>query len=256
MRVVPHPRSKEDLAHAPGKLLATMLSVATAGLLDAVRFRRGREYARSGAVTVLDVEPGSLRGSVQGSRREPYEVEVRTATVPAPVGSSPTALAVVAPNATDLWTFCSCPDGDDGACKHVVAALLCFADEVALRPDLLLAWRAPAEGGPVPRAVVGSRRPLAEPESSPGPPRAGTVSTLRPGSQPVAAKPPPSPFATEEWRQFTSAPSGAPDVDELAGAVRAAPPLNLGREPLGGLDLSAMLRSALQAMRAAGGDLL
>jgi hypothetical protein len=256
MRVVPRPRSKEDLAQAPGKLLATMLSVATAGLLDAVRFRRGREYARSGAVTVLDIEPGSLRGSVQGSRPEPYEVEVRTTTVAAPAGSSPTALAVVAPNAAELWTFCSCPDGDGGACKHVVAALLCFADEVALRPDLLMAWRAPAEGAPSPRAVVGSRRPLADLEPSPEPTRAGTVSTLRPGTKPAPTAPPPSPFATDEWRQFTSAPPGAPDVDQVTVAVREAPPLNLGREPLGGVDLSAMIRSALQAMRAAAGDLL
>ena len=243
MRIVPRQRSKEDLADAPGKLLATMLSVAAAGLLDATRFRRGREYARSGAVTALDIEPGSLHGTVQGSRREPYEVTVHTATVPPPPGTAPAMMAAVAPNAADLWADCNCPDGDTGTCKHVVAVLLSFADEVALRPELLSAWRAPAGASPS-RAEVGSRR------LGPG---LATVSSLP--SRSVVA-PPPSPFETEEWREFTATPPSAADPDPVLTAVRAAPPLTLGTERLGGVDLSSMLRSALQAMRAAGGDLV
>jgi len=242
VRVVPRQRTKEDLADAPGRLLATMISVAAAGMLDATRFRRGREYARSGAVTALDIEPGSLHGTVQGSRREPYEVTVRTATVPPPPGTAPAMMAVIAPNAADLWAECSCPDGDTGTCKHVVAVLLSFADEVALRPELLSAWRAPAGASPS-RAEVGSRRP------GPG---VATVSSLP--SRPMVA-PPPSPFETDEWREFTAAPPGAADLDPVLDAIRAAPPLTLGTERLGAVDLSSMLRSALQSMRAAGGDL-
>ena len=129
-----------------------MLSVATAGMLDAVRFRRGREYASTGAVRSLDVDPGVLRGEVQGSRRTPYDVTVRTAMVPPPPPNrAPTSMPTLAPSTSDLRASCTCPDADEGACKHIVAVLLSFADEVSLRPELLVTWRC-AEGAAPPRA--------------------------------------------------------------------------------------------------------
>ena len=236
IHVVPRVRSRADLASSPGKLLATMLSVATAGLLDAVRFRRGREYANTGAVRSLDIDPGVLRGEVQGSRRAPYDVTVHTAMVPPPPPNrAPTSMPTLAPSTSDLRTSCTCPDADEGACKHAVAVLLSFADEVSLRPELLVAWRC-SETATAPRAEIGSRRatlPFADGGSSSG--RSST---------------PPSPFETDEWVAFTSAPPGAPDV--VAAAAEDPSPLALGNERVGTVDVSAMLRSALQVMRAAG----
>lgn len=231
MIVLPRPRSRDDLAGAPGKLLGTMISVTVAGLLDPVRFRRGREYANDGAVTSISVESGSLQATVQGSRREPYEVHVRTATVPPlPAGANPSALPTLAPGPGDVRTSCSCPDAADGTCKHAAAALLAFADEVSLRPELLVTWRC-GTGQPVARAAVGSRRP------APG--------------RAAAPAAPPSPFETAEWTAFVTAPA-AIDLDDVLATVRAAPPATVGSERLGAVDLSGMVRSALAAMRAAG----
>jgi hypothetical protein len=238
IHIVPRLRSRADLAPSPGKLLATMLSVATAGMLDAVRFRRGREYASTGAVRSLDIDPGVLRGEVQGSRRLPYDVTVRTAMVPPPPPDrAPTSMPTLAPSTSDLRASCTCPDADEGACKHIVAVLLSFADEVSLRPELLVTWRC-AEGAAPPRAEIGSRR---------------AARTFGDGGSAARTSAPPSPFETEEWVAFTSAPPGAPDVLEAAAEVAEDPsPLSLGNERVGTVDVSAMLRSALQAMRAAG----
>lgn len=231
--LVPRPRRKDDLAGAPGKLLGTMISVTTAGLLDPVRFRRGKEYTAAGAVTSMSVEPGMLRAEVQGSRRAPYDVTVRTATVPAlAAGANPAATPTLAPGPGDVRTSCSCPDAAEGTCKHAAAALLAFADEIALRPELLVAWRC-ADGAAAPaRATIGSRRP--------------TLGARRP--EPAA---PVSPFETDEWAAFVASPSGGPGLDELLATVRAAPPAVLGNERVAGVDVSAMVRSALAAMRAA-----
>lgn len=237
--LVPRPRSREDLAGAPGKLLGTMIAVTAAGLLDPVRFRKAKEYANAGAVTSMAIEPGVLRASVQGSRREPYAVEVRTATVPAlPPSANPATMPTLTPSPGELRASCSCPDAAEGACKHSAATLLSLADEVALRPELLVAWRC-ADGAEAPvRATIGSRRPAA------------TASAPAPPSQPA------SPFETDEWATFVSVPAGSLDLDDLLAAVRTAAPANVGNERLGAIDVSAMVRSALAAMRAAGGDVL
>ncbi|MEO8750596.1 MAG: hypothetical protein ABI384_09370, partial [Allobranchiibius sp.] len=40
------------------------------------RMQRGRNYARRGQVLTLDVGPGSVTASVQGSRARPYRVRI------------------------------------------------------------------------------------------------------------------------------------------------------------------------------------
>ena len=40
------------------------------------RLTRGKNYARAGQVLTLDVEPGAVRATVQGSRVKPYKVRV------------------------------------------------------------------------------------------------------------------------------------------------------------------------------------
>jgi hypothetical protein len=265
IRIEPRVRSRQQLAEAPAKLVATLLSVATAGLLDAGRFRRGREYASSGAVTRLVVSPRTLHGSVLGSRREPYEVEIHTDLVAPPAGGAmnPAALMSITPDADELHAMCSCPDAADSVCKHAAAVMLAFAEEAADRPALLIAWRC-GDTPATQRATIGSRRwgiidDIAERRAG-----AARRDARRPG-RPV---PPPSPFATRAWLEFVAFADELPDTDVLAAAVvearspgdagdpLPAEPLPLGSERVGGVDLSALVHSAQQAMRAAGHDIV
>jgi uncharacterized Zn finger protein len=112
-----------------------MLEVAVAEVAEPGRLRRGRAYARQGAVVGLDVRPGLLVGRVQGSEHDPYEVLVRVPVV-APE-ARPTRLV---PSRRDLKATCSCPD-DDSPCKHAVAVLTEFARRLSYDPGLLHRWR-------------------------------------------------------------------------------------------------------------------
>ncbi len=183
MSVIVVPGAFRREAHPVGKLAGTLLSVAVAGLADPPRFRRGKAYVAERAVARLDIGSGVVEAVVMGSRPEPYHVVIAVPTVAAPADTSdPTAyrgdMNRLVPDGSELMMSCSCPDWDD-PCKHAVAALLCLADEVAGRPELMLAWRC-GEG----------RRPR--------PGRAG-LAPPRPLSVPAA---PPDPFATDAWREF------------------------------------------------------
>ncbi|MCU1501516.1 MAG: hypothetical protein JWM12_870 [Ilumatobacteraceae bacterium] len=283
VRIVPRVRTRQQLADAPAKLVATLLSVATAGLLDAGRFRRGREYASSGSVTELVVGSRTLRGTVQGSRREPYEVEVHTSLVRSPAGgvASVQALMSITPDADDLHVVCTCPDADDSVCKHAAAVLLAFGEEASDRPELLLTWRCGDVAAPE-RATIGSRRWGAPPERSVA---GGSVNRGPSGGRGPAGRGaggPPSPFATPAWLEFVDFPAPLPAITDVpvgalgpggeadadaegdgsgvAAPARPAParsaPVSLGSERLGSFDLSAMVRSAQQAMRAASSDVI
>jgi uncharacterized Zn finger protein len=46
------------------------------------RLQRGRNYARSGQVLNIDVQSGLVQAQVQGSRRQPYAVEIQVSTLP------------------------------------------------------------------------------------------------------------------------------------------------------------------------------
>lgn len=134
-----------------GRLLETMLNVLVAGLSDPNRLSRGRTYARHGAVDDLDVEPGLLTGSVQGSSSQPYDVAIRVE--PAESFGSISALV---PGRREIRFSCSCPDSSE-PCKHAIAVVIAFASLVADDPPMLGLWRGatrPRAGG---RAVVGSR---------------------------------------------------------------------------------------------------
>lgn len=116
------------------RLLAMRLSVLAAEVADPERYRRGRVYARNGSVTDLQVRRGEVRGSVQGSRAQPYQVVLMVHR--ASGGRAGTGWI---PSRGELAARCSCPD-DVPACKHSVAVLLRFAERVADRPDLLALW--------------------------------------------------------------------------------------------------------------------
>ena len=135
-----------------GRLLMTMVNVLTAGLSDPSRLGRGRTYARQGAVLDLHVEAGELTASVQGSRSRPYEVTVHVAAA-----TTFDNTAALVPARRDIRFSCTCPDWDD-PCKHAVAVMVAFAEDVGEDPALLAHWRGkPQPGERVARAVVGSR---------------------------------------------------------------------------------------------------
>ena len=172
------------------------------------------------AVSRLEVSPGTLRASVTGSRREPYEVIV---------SPSPTCVAVVA-------------DWDD-PCKHAVAAILAFAEELTARPELLMEWRCHAadDDGTGGRAAVGSRAATGR-HLRLAPPLAGGSGEGRrlTAKAPVGPPaPPPNPFATPAWREFlgSGSPPDAPTVP--------TDPAPTGHGMLGTIDLGEMVASAL-----------
>src|SRR5512135_296656 len=47
------------------------------------RLGRGRSYARRGQVVSIEIEKGSVRAKVQGSRPKPYDVEIQIKTLSA-----------------------------------------------------------------------------------------------------------------------------------------------------------------------------
>ena len=127
-----------------GKLLAAMLGAAMAARSDSARFGRGRAYVRDGSVTAIDVGGGVLTGKVAGSRRYPYDVSIRVPTLGANafelLQSGAKGLNDLMPGARELRCECSCPD-DVATCKHAVAVVLAFADQLAIHPDLVVQWR-------------------------------------------------------------------------------------------------------------------
>lgn len=125
-------------ANHPGRLPSTMIKVLAAEMADPERLRRGKRYAKDGSVLDIVVEPGTVVCEVQGSRSMPY-----VATIDVTLGDG-------MPLRRDIDPSCTCPDaeglwgtaaGGSQICKHVVAAMFVFADELLLDPDLLDVWR-------------------------------------------------------------------------------------------------------------------
>jgi hypothetical protein len=150
-----------------GRLAAALLSVAVAGAAEGPRFRRGKEYAADGTVQRLEVSAGTLKALVSGSRGAPYEAVISVPLLAALTTATLQRSDVnrLAPPAEHLLSSCTCPDWDD-PCKHAIAALLVFGEEIANRPELLVLWRT---SGVVAgeRARVGSR--AGQPDQSAAP---------------------------------------------------------------------------------------
>lgn len=132
----------------PGRLAAAMLRALTAELADPGRYARAKTYARDANVIDIDIEPGVVRGQVQGTRFEPYVAMLYVAPVDAEdveaARGSAVSTALLIPSRHDVATSCSCPDGDangTAVCKHALATLLVLADEVTIEPELLTLWR-------------------------------------------------------------------------------------------------------------------
>ena len=133
------------------------------------RLTRGKNYARRGQVLTLEVAPGVVTASVQGSRRTPYKVsivlpafgELVWAKVEVSLaeqaihsarllaGEMPHDLEEVfsaagAPlfpeRAKDLAMSCSCPDWEV-PCKHLAATFYLLAEHFDEDPFAILLWR-------------------------------------------------------------------------------------------------------------------
>ena len=133
------------------------------------RLTRGRTYARKGQVISLDVAPGEVRATVQGSRVKPYRVTIGLAALPeivwakAEIALSEQALpsakllaGEVPPELEDLFAHagaplfprrvneldqrCTCPDWEV-PCKHLAATFYLLAEAFDEDPFLLLRWR-------------------------------------------------------------------------------------------------------------------
>lgn len=119
-------------ADRPGALLGMRLSVLAAECADPERFGRGRAYFRQGAVSGLEVGPGSVSAQVQGSEASPYEVSLLWRAGGARPGPIPTR--------AELVGTCSCRDVQ-AVCKHVVAVIFATAALVTDDPEVLDTWR-------------------------------------------------------------------------------------------------------------------
>src|SRR5450631_1738364 len=133
------------------------------------RLTRGKNYARRGQVVSLEVAPGVVTASVQGSRKTPYKVsivlpvfsemvwaKVEVALAEQAIhsarllaGEMPDDLEVVflaagAPlfpqRAQDLALSCSCPDWEV-PCKHLAATFYLLAERFDDDPFTILLWR-------------------------------------------------------------------------------------------------------------------
>jgi uncharacterized Zn finger protein len=133
------------------------------------RLTRGRTYARKGQVISLDVVPGEVRATVQGSRVKPYLVTIGLAAFPeivwarAEIALSEQALpsakllaGEVPPELEDLFADagaplfprsvneldqrCTCPDWEV-PCKHLAATFYLLAEAFDEDPFLILRWR-------------------------------------------------------------------------------------------------------------------
>lgn len=133
------------------------------------RLNRGRAYARHGNVLDIDVQPGLVRAKVQGSRKQPYRVEIglkplskadwdkvfallrRKAIYAARLlsGEMPRDIEEIFKAAEvplfprsgeDLIMSCTCPDWAN-PCKHVAAAYYVLGSEFDRDPFLLFELR-------------------------------------------------------------------------------------------------------------------
>lgn len=133
------------------------------------RLERGKRYARAERVLSLEIEAGRASATVQGSRYEPYQVEIGVgvfsdeewhAAVKALAAQalfsakllagempenieeafSGVGLSLFPDSPSDLTMSCSCPDSVV-PCKHIVAIHYVLAEKLDTDPFLLFRWR-------------------------------------------------------------------------------------------------------------------
>ena len=184
------------------------------------RLARGRGYARSGAVQELEIRPGEVYASVQGSRRRPYSVTIEIDVLQAEqwgrverqlagrvdllsallAGQMPehiedafhdTGLTLF-PTRREFVADCTCPDMAN-PCKHIAATCYVLADRLDEDPFALLAWRGRRKADLISRIeALRDAQAWAQVESSPDPdevPLAETVDRFWDSPQPLPELP-------------------------------------------------------------------
>ncbi|HEX9019382.1 MAG TPA: hypothetical protein VF806_09350 [Anaerolineaceae bacterium] len=138
-------------------------------LVDPMRLQRGRAYARTGQVLTITENPAGIEASVQGSRPQPYKVQIQVTpltdeqwdkvidalseqalfTAQLLAGEMPeniedafqsAGVSLFPDQAGDLYTECSCPDWAN-PCKHVAACHYILGDRFDDDPFLLFRMR-------------------------------------------------------------------------------------------------------------------
>ncbi|MFQ5792090.1 MAG: SWIM zinc finger family protein [Acidobacteriota bacterium] len=133
------------------------------------RLSRGRSYARRGQVLDVDIRRGKVSARVQGSRPEPYRVEIKVKTLSRAkwkrlaealsrqavfaakllAGRMPeniedafrgAGLSLFPDTGRDLRTDCSCPDWSN-PCKHIAAVYYLLGEEFDRDPFLIFKLR-------------------------------------------------------------------------------------------------------------------
>lgn len=161
------------------------------------RLARGRAYARAGQVLALEVAPGVVTATVQGSRPRPYAVRIalrpfrdavwRTVEealaqqaiysarllageMPHDIEDAFAAAGVsLFPAAEgDLTMRCSCPDWGV-PCKHLAATFYLLAEAFDMDPFQILKWRGRDRDALLAR--LRELRGATNEETPPGPPR-------------------------------------------------------------------------------------
>lgn len=139
------------------------------GFYIGARLDRGRAYARRGQVLSIKIEPGRIMAAVQGSRSQPYKVQIslqsltpedwkkftahvaQQALIPAKLlgGEMPediekafeqVGLSLFPQRDKDLKTDCSCPDWSN-PCKHIAAVYYLLGEEFDRDPFLIFKLR-------------------------------------------------------------------------------------------------------------------
>ena len=156
-----------------GRIGDTWWSQRFIAALDAVgmgsRLQRGKRYARTGQVLTVEVAPGQVKASVQGSRTKPYRVFIETEVLTGPEWDA--IEAVMASSAVfaarlladempeeieeafaaassslfpdslhEINSACSCPDWEN-PCKHIAAVYYLLAEAFDTDPFLIFTWR-------------------------------------------------------------------------------------------------------------------
>lgn len=133
------------------------------------RLQRGRTYARKGQVIDLDVAPGAVTATVQGTRARPYRVRIGVSAfdktawgkvtealaadawyiarllageMPEDIEQafSSVGLSLFPASAKELSLDCTCPDWSV-PCKHIAAVFYLLAESFDEDPFEILAWR-------------------------------------------------------------------------------------------------------------------
>ncbi len=184
------------------------------------RLQRGREYARTGQVLELDVEPGIALARVQGRSYTPYRVRIRpepfsthqwrraeraiaaralplakllAGEVPGDIEEvlADAKLALLPRSYEELRASCTCPDAAN-PCKHTAAVYYVLAERLDADPFALFTLR-----GRTREELIDSLRGAEQPQRA--------ARRARHGRQRPGRRTPSNPRRRRRWRSCSTA---------------------------------------------------